>query len=142
MPSINFFYEDTDFRLTQIRKYKSWLSASINREGRSVSEINFIFTSDTYLHQLNVAHLNHDTLTDVITFDHSEDDQALTADIFISVERVRDNAETFHVPFNQELQRVMIHGVLHLIGYGDKTGEQLETMRAKEDLHIASFDAP
>ena len=142
MPSINFFYEDVTFRLPQIRKYKTWLSASINREGRSVGEINFIFTSDAYLHQLNVVHLNHDTLTDVITFDHSEEDQALTADIFISVERVRDNSETFTVPFDQELQRVMIHGILHLVGYGDKTEEQLQTMRTKEDLHIASFDAP
>ena len=96
----------------------------------------FIFVSDQYLLEMNLKYLKHDTLTDVITFDYSEGD-VVSGDIFISVQRVKENAATFAVNFNEELHRVMIHGVLHLIGFGDKSKTESDVMRGKEDFYLA-----
>ena len=103
------------------------------------TEINYIFCDDDYLHQINVEYLNHDTLTDIITFDYTEDN-VLSSDIFISIERVSDNANDFGVTFETELLRVMAHGILHLCGYKDKTEEDSQQMRKKEDEKIIFFN--
>lgn len=117
-----------------------WLLSVINREAFEPSDsINFIFCSDAYLHQINLEYLNHDTLTDIITFDNSEEPKTVEGDIFISLERIKENAEVFDVPFEQELKRVLVHGMLHLIGYNDKTEEEQKTMREKEDFYIGQF---
>lgn len=102
-----------------------------------VKNINIIFCSDTYLYKLNYDYLGHDTFTDIITFDQSEKDQALEGDIFISVERAKENAQAFEVSLEQELSRLMVHGMLHLIGYSDKTKDQKKEMRIKEEAYLS-----
>jgi probable rRNA maturation factor len=136
---INFFAEDTDFAPKQKAVLRRWLVATIGAHGRQLGEINFVFCSDAYLHQMNLEHLAHDTLTDIITFDNGEPGGRLEADIFISVERVADNAGKFAVPFEHELHRVMVHGTLHLLGLGDKTPAQKKAMRAAEDEQLAQL---
>lgn len=119
---------------------EAWLSNVITSEKLMATDaINFIFCSDEYLHKINVEYLEHDTLTDIITFDNSEKDQEIEGDIFISLERIKDNAQIFGVPFEVELKRVLVHGILHLIGYNDKTEEESIIMRSKEDLYLALF---
>jgi rRNA maturation RNase YbeY len=135
---INFFAEDTDFAPKHKAVLRRWLAATIGAHGRRLGEMNFVFCSDAYLHQLNVAHLAHDTLTDIITFDNG-DGGSIEADIFISVERVAENAGKFAVAFEQELHRVMVHGTLHLLGLGDKTPAQKQAMRAAEDEQLAQL---
>ena len=129
---IHFFNEDISFRLQGIKEKRAWLIRSIESEGKSAGEINFIFCSDDYLHKMNVEYLNHDTLTDVITFDYSEGD-ALSGDIFISIPRVKENGALFSLPLRDELNRVMVHGILHLCGYKDKAARDEKLMRSKED---------
>ncbi|MFN3316359.1 MAG: rRNA maturation RNase YbeY [Raineya sp.] len=131
--AINFFSEGISFKPKNIRKLKSWVKNIIEQEKHSLAELNFIFCDDAYLHQINMEYLQHDTYTDIITFDNSEQDTRIESDIFISIERVRENAEKLKVTFEQELHRVMIHGVLHLLGYQDKTLKEKAQMRAKED---------
>jgi len=97
--------------------------------------LNYIFCSDTYLHKINLEYLKHDTLTDIITFDYSEKKQ-ISGDIFISIDRIKENAPKFNQSTDIELNRVLIHGVLHLLGYKDKTPKEKETMRAKEDFYL------
>lgn len=133
---INFFNEDIDFKLKQKNEIKKWLKDAALNEGFTIKEINFIFCSDEYLHRINVEYLNHDTLTDIITFDNSEIKGKIEGDIFISIERVKDNSGDFGVSFEQELKRVMIHGVMHLCGYKDKTPQQEKQMRAKENEYL------
>ena len=117
MPStIHFFYEDVDFHFTTIRKTKSWLKDVIRTENKKLGELNYIFCSDGFLANVNLQYLNHNTLTDIITFDTSEDVRLIEGEIYISIERVKENALKFKVSFEQELHRVMVHGVLHLIG--------------------------
>ena len=132
--AINFYTEDVDFQLGQAQKITAWIEKTIQEEGGQLSFINFIFCSDTYLHKINLEHLNHDTYTDIITFPYSETE--LESDIFISIDRVRENAASFEVSFEQELHRVMIHGVLHLLGQGDKSAAEKKEMRAKEDFWL------
>jgi len=118
----------------------AWLSnVIISEELTSTDAINFIFCSDEYLHKINLEYLEHDTLTDIITFDNSENDQEIEGDIFISLERIKENAQMFEVPFELELKRVLVHGILHLIGYNDKTEEEGMIMRSKEDFYLALF---
>ncbi len=136
MASINFFSEEIDFQLQKPTKIKHWIKSVIQAEGRNLESINFIFCSDEYLLSKNIEYLNHNTLTDIITFDTSES-ESIEGDIFISIDRVTDNAEKLNIPFRDELDRVLIHGVLHLIGYGDKGGEQKELMRKKEDSYLS-----
>ncbi len=134
---ISFNYEN-DFTLEDEQRYRHWLAAVIASEGKSEGDINYIFCDDEYLHKLNLEYLQHDTLTDIISFDYSVGNE-LHGDIFISVERVADNASDFGVSFEDELLRVLAHGVLHYAGYGDKTEGESATMRAKEDEKMKMF---
>lgn len=131
---INFFAE-TEFQLKGEDKISAWINNAITAENKIEGEINFIFVNDDYLLDLNEKFLNHDTLTDIITFDNSVGN-ILHADIYISTERVQENATDFKVSFQEELHRVMIHGVLHLAGYGDKTDDEVAVMRARENHYL------
>jgi len=134
---INFNYE-TEFTLDNEQAFADWLSAVIVSESKNEGEINYIFCDDEYLHKINVEYLNHDTLTDIISFDYTVGNE-LNGDIFISVERVEDNAKDFNVSFEEELKRVLAHGILHYCGYKDKSDKDTELMRSKEDEKIAMF---
>ena len=128
---ITFNYE-TLFSLKEETSYKNWVETVISDHGFTLGEINYIFCDDVYLHKLNVEFLEHDTLTDVISFDNTVG-KIISGDIYISVERVQDNAGDFKVPFIEELQRVMIHGVLHYLGFKDKTSEDKKAMTNQEN---------
>ena len=134
---INFNYE-TDFSLDNEEAIAAWLTAVINSENKKEGEINYIFCDDEYLHKINLEYLDHDTLTDIISFDYTMGNE-LSGDIFVSVERVKDNAVDFNVPFEDELKRVLVHGVLHYCGYKDKGEEDELLMRSKEDEKLALF---
>jgi rRNA maturation RNase YbeY len=134
---ISFNYE-TDFTLDNESIYEDWISRIVDSEGFELGEINYIFCDDEYLHKINVEYLNHDTLTDIISFDYSVGN-ILQGDIFISVERVADNAKDFKVAFDNELKRVLSHGVLHYCGYKDKSPADVAIMRKKEDEKIKMF---
>ena len=140
MSTIQFFAEDIDFVPKQKIKLRQWISQTASHEGFRIRELNFIYCSDAYLWQLNQEYLNHDTYTDIITFDHSEETDRLVGDIFISIDRIRDNALKFHTQETDELHRVMIHGVLHLCGYGDETADEKRIMTEKEDHYLALRD--
>ncbi len=134
--AIYFFEEDIKARLEQKRLVKTWIKESIQKEKKNLGTLNYIFCSDDYLYQMNVEYLQHNTLTDIITFDQSEIQDLIEGDIFISVERVKENALKFGVDYIDELHRVMIHGALHLIGYKDKNKEQQSKMREKENYYL------
>jgi probable rRNA maturation factor len=134
---INFNYE-TDFNLSNEALFSSWITAVITSEAYDEGEINYIFCDDAYLHQINLEYLNHDTLTDIISFDYTEG-SLVSGDIFISIERVKENASDFKVSFDDELLRVMAHGVLHYCGYKDKSTSDELIMRSKEDEKIQMF---
>jgi len=136
MPAVNFFSEDISFKPQHPRKITAWIKACILEEKKPLGQLNYIFCSDKYLLQMNQDYLNHNTLTDVITFAH-EDADKISGDIFISIERVEENAKKFNVLFNDELHRVMIHGVLHLVGYKDKTSAAKAEMQKKEDAYLS-----
>ncbi len=135
--SIHFFEEDIKFLLKDKRKLRNWFRATILEEGGMPETLNFIFCSDNYLLNINTSYLNHNTFTDIITFDLSDDNQSVSGDIFISIERVKENAKTFKIAFQKELHRVLIHGILHLLGYKDKTPPQENEMRSKEDYYLS-----
>lgn len=134
---INFEFT-TDFLLEDENLYVDWIANCIQALGFNFTELNYQFCSDEELFKINKEHLNHDTYTDIITFDHSIGN-TLQADIFISVERVRDNAVQLQTLFEDEIKRVMIHGVLHCCGFADKTDEEQASMRKKEDECIRLF---
>ena len=134
---INFNYE-TEFSLDNEEAIALWLSRVIASESKKEGEINYIFCDDEYLHKINVEYLSHDTLTDVISFDYSVGNE-INGDCFISVERVKDNALDFNVSFDEEIKRVLAHGILHYCGYKDKTESDEAIMRQKEDDKIALF---
>lgn len=136
---LSFHFEDVEFDLPDQQALVEWLLSIATEENKPVYELAYIFTSDEYLRQINIEHLQHDYYTDVITFPYAPD--AVHGDVFISSERVADNAQKLGVPFLQELARVMAHGLLHLAGYGDKTPEEAHTMRAKEDHYLARQSA-
>ena len=136
MPSINFFEEDIRFKLKDKTKVKTWVKATIEAEGYKLQELNYIFCSDEYLLGINQQYLDHDTYTDIITFDNSEKEKVITGDIFISIERIRENAKKFSSGELDELHRVIIHGALHLLGYTDKTAESKKLMTNKEDWYL------
>ena len=135
--AIHFFNEDADFTLANKEQTVKWIEKVLKKENYKADNINYIFCSDKHLHDLNQQYLNHDTLTDIITFDNSEDPQLLEADIFISVERVAENARNLKTSFDNELHRVMIHGLLHLIGFGDHSDKEKQLMREKEDACLS-----
>lgn len=128
---ITFDKIDIDFSLDDVGKTTQWLRDIIDAENGNVASLSYIFCSDDHLHQLNVEYLDHDTLTDIITFPINTD--PIQSDIFISIDRVRDNANDRSIPFIEELHRVIAHGLLHLLGYGDKTDAEVTQMRSKED---------
>ena len=134
---ITFNYE-TAFILKDENKISNWIEHIISNHGFEVGDINYIFCDDDYLHKLNVEFLQHDTLTDIISFDHTLG-KLIGGDIFISVERVKENATTFQVSFEEELHRVMIHGVLHYLGFNDKSEKEKEIMRNKENEALSSL---
>ena len=136
MPNVQFFSEDVCFQIKNPVHISQWLSNAVENEGLTCGEISIIFTSDDYLLKINQDHLNHDYYTDIITFDYVEN-QVVSGDLFISLDRVNDNADSLNVSSEHELNRVMVHGVLHLCGYGDKTKEEKLLMRKKEDFYLS-----
>ncbi len=136
---IHYFTEDIVFTPPKKTLVTKWIQQLIAQENALLGYLNFIFCSDPYLHAHNVRYLHHDTFTDVITFDYSEDAERIEGEVYISIDRVRENAAAYQVSFPQELRRVMAHGVLHLLGYGDKTPNQKANMRMKEDLYLATY---
>ena len=134
---ISFNYE-TDFELENEAQYEDWISRIIESEGFDEGEINYIFCDDEYLHKINVEYLDHNTLTDIISFDYTVGN-LIQGDIFVSVERVQDNANDFNVSVEEELKRVLSHGVLHYCGYKDKSPEDEALMRSKEEEKMQMF---
>ena len=132
------FHSETTFKLSHKMQYKRWLSRLAEHHGKKVGDVNYIFCDDEYLLQLNLQYLQHDTLTDIITFDYVEGNQ-LNGDIYISVERVRENAVQFGVAFEEELLRVIAHGVLHLCGFKDKSKKDAAEMRRQEEMAMNLF---
>ncbi len=139
MPAICFFEEDIKHMLKNKIAVRKWIKDTVIAEGFKLSELNYIFCSDAYLLRINQEYLNHDTYTDIITFDNSEIAQTIVGDIFISIERVMENARKFNVPQATELHRVMIHGALHLLGYKDKGSASKKLMTQMEDKYLAKI---
>lgn len=134
---ITYNYE-SEFQLENEDFFSEWIEQVVLSEEKILGEVNYIFCDDEYLHKINVEYLDHDTLTDIISFDYSEGN-LVQGDIFISIERVADNASDYDVPFNEELKRDMIHGILHYCGYKDKSDSDEKLMRSKEDEKIKMF---
>lgn len=132
MGKISFFYEETNFILPKTQNVKAWVKSIILNDNFKLEQINFIFCSDDYLHSLNLQYLEHDTYTDIITFDYSIE-KTLEGDIYISVDRVSENAQLLNIGFNEEIYRVMAHGILHMMGFKDKSETDKARMRQKED---------
>jgi len=132
-----FFTEDTDYRLRQKTALRKWIEEAAKAEGFKTGEISIVLCSDAYLLRINQQYLNHDTYTDIVTFDNSDEEEVIAGDIFISIDRVRENAAKFGVSEQDELHRVIIHGILHLCGYGDKKKAEKAVMTAKEDYYLA-----
>lgn len=132
------FNYETDFQLDNEEIYQNWLAEVIESENKEEGEINYIFCDDDYLYEINVQYLEHETLTDIISFDYTLGN-LISGDIFISIERVKDNAQDFGVSFEEELKRVMVHGILHYCGYKDKTEADEKLMRTKEEEKMKMF---
>lgn len=133
--AISFNNQSISFKLKEKTKLKSWIKAVTEKEKHKLGTINYIFCTDDELLEINIKHLNHNTLTDIITFDYTED-KTIHSDIFISIERILENAEKFKVSFDEEFHRVMIHGILHLCGYKDKDKKSKMLMTEKEDFYL------
>jgi len=134
---IAFEYLETE-EITEINQNKKWLNQVISNEAKEEGDITYIFCDDDYLLEKNIRFLKHNTLTDVITFDYCEGN-SVSGDIFISIERVKENSEVFKVDFLTELNRVMVHGLLHLLGYKDKTERESNLMRKKENYYLSKY---
>ena len=137
MAAINFFNEDISFKPPKPAILRQWLQSAAKSEGFKIKSLNYVFVSDEYLHQMNKSYLNHHTLTDIITFDNSESEVEVEGDIFISIPRIKDNAGKFNESFDRELCRVLIHGLLHLMGYDDKKASGKKEMRNKENSYLS-----
>jgi rRNA maturation RNase YbeY len=137
--SICFFNEEISFNLKNKTIIRSWINQTIIQEKHQLEELNFIFCSDNYLLKINKEYLNNDTYTDIITFDNSSLPHEIIGDIFISIDRVKENAKSFDTTFINELNRVIIHGVLHLLGYKDKSKNDKALMTQKEDFYLLKF---
>jgi len=134
MSEIHFFSEDVEFSLKHRNRIIHWIKKVISIESnKKISTINYIFCSDAFLKHINIQHLKHNTLTDIITFNNSDDPNVIDSDIYISIERVVENSQTYKVSIDDELHRVMIHGILHLVGYSDASVTEQEIMRKKEN---------
>ena len=139
---INFFSEDAPFPLTGKKlATEAKIKRMIRMEGKKTGDLNFVFCSDDYLLNINRQYLQHDYYTDVITFDYCQGNN-ISGDIYISIDRVAENAQHYGFSFDAELYRVILHGVLHLCGYGDKTNEEQTLMRAKEDCYLTQTLPP
>ena len=136
---INFFNEDIEFKLKDKNNFKAWLKKVAEIEGFRINDLNYIFCSDQYLLKINLEYLDHDTYTDIITFDNSEDDNIIEGDIFVSIERIIDNSKTINTLFEEEIKRVIVHGLLHLCGYDDHSIEDKAKMRILESQYIMKF---
>ena len=135
---VHFFSEEISFRLKDESFVRDWLTYLIRQNKRSIQELNFVFVSDAYLLKMNKEHLEHDYFTDILTFGYEEN--PLQADIYISVERVKENAQQLQIAFEDELHRVMAHGVLHLLGYDDHEEIDIQQMREQEDMALSLRD--
>lgn len=133
---IHFFNQDTPYRIRQKKEIARWLEQVIRQESLECDDISIILCSDEFLYQMNVKHLNHDTYTDIITFEYSEAGQ-IRGDIFVSIDRIKENAKAFKHRTTDELHRVIVHGVLHLCGYQDKSLKDKSLMRSKEDFYLS-----
>ena len=136
MSVVSFHSEQTDYSVSNESQITDWLVSVCHKEGKSLSEISIIFCSDDYLLEVNQKHLNHDYYTDVITFDYSIEN-TISGDLFISVDRVEENAQTVGVNMVDELHRIIVHGTLHLLGYTDKTTSAKKEMTSKEDFYLS-----
>ncbi len=137
MGNIHFISEYIEFTLKLKTKLRQWIKSTIEHNHKKLQLINYIFTSDDYLLKINKQYLDHETLTDIITFDQSSNPNLVEADIFISIERVKENSKKLKVLFSDELHRVMIHGILHILGYNDKVESEKKEMRKKENHYLA-----
>mgnify|MGYP000129352044 CR=1 FL=1 len=133
---IRFFTEDIKLLLKNKAQLRNWFIATAKKEGANIKGLNYVFCSDAYLLEMNQSYLNHDTYTDIITFDNSETNENVLGDIFISIDRIKENAKNFGVTETDELHRVMIHGLLHLLGYGDKSKTEKAKMTEKENYYL------
>lgn len=133
---ISFYFQDTDFKFRDRRKTNEWLKLAAESEIRRIGNISIIFCSDNYVLDINQKYLQHDYFTDIITFDYCEGDR-LSGDLFISVDSVRENSVEFGTEFKDELNRVIIHGLLHLVGYDDHTEKDIKLMRSKENYYLS-----
>lgn len=136
MPEISFDYFQTRFRLKNPKKTSAWIERVVKAEGSTITSLAYVFCTDKYLLGINQEYLDHDTLTDIITFDYTESRKSLEGEIYISVPRVRENAKLLGTDFDSELHRVIIHGVLHLLGYKDKGVAAKKKMRAMEEKYL------
>lgn len=136
---INFFNEDIDFKLKGKNNFKAWLKKVAEKEGFRINDLNYIFCSDQYLHKINLEYLDHDTYTDIITFDNSEEEKIIEGDIFVSIERIRENSSILNTLLEEETKRVIVHGLLHLCGYNDYSIEDKEEMRRLESEYMLIF---
>ena len=137
--AIYFFSEEVKFVLNEKLNRKRWLKRIATNAGFSIKELNYVFCSDEYLYRMNLEYLSHETYTDIITFDNSEKKLDIEGDIFVSIDRVRENAKTHTQEVETELNRVLVHGLLHLMGYKDKTQEEANLMRLKEEESIRLY---
>ena len=133
---VSFFTQDTSFAFKYKRLTSKWLKEVASSEAKKIGDVSVIFCSDNYLLDVNINYLGHDYYTDIITFDYCEG-SVLSGDLFISVDSVRENASFYNVPFDEELNRVIVHGLLHLIGYDDHTPDDIATMRSKENYYLS-----
>lgn len=136
---IQFFAEDVEHELPNPTKARRWLKFVIDQEEHELNSLNYIFCSDEYLLNMNREHLNHDFYTDIITFDTSDEAKQIEGEIYISIDRVNENAATNEVKEDEELRRVMVHGVLHLLGYKDESDMEKEKIRDKEDYYLKNY---
>ena len=136
MIMVSYFFEDTNFKFNRRRLTSQWLKFTAESEIKRIGQVNIIFCSDNYILDINQKYLQHDYFTDIITFDYCEG-KTLSGDLFISVDTVRENAIFYGTEFDDELNRVIVHGLLHLIGYDDHSEEDQKTMRIKEDYYLA-----
>ncbi len=137
---INYFSESINYSINDEKTISDWLHLITKTENFDISELNYIFCNDKYLYSLNVEYLNHDTFTDIISFDFSEENGKITGDIYISIERISENAKKFSKTFENELHRIMAHGLLHLLGYSDKTKSEKLVMTEKEDYYLSLLE--
>ena len=134
--AIQFFNQHAGYALPNLTKLKNWLIKSAQKENLEISRLSYTFLTDEALHEINLQFLDHDTLTDIITFDYNID-RFIIGEIYISLDRVKENADHLQIPFQLELRRVLVHGLLHLMGYTDKTPDEKELMTSKEDYYLS-----